>query len=161
MPGNPQEDGDGAALDAELAGYYFEDLEIGMSGVYSRTITESDIVLFCGISGDTNPVHLNEEYAKTTMFKHRIAHGMLSGGFISAAFGTRMPGVGCIYVRQEMDFKAPVYVDDTVVAKVELLEKTNDKKGFTKWKTTCSVGDKVILDGVATIMVPLKSRVKG
>lgn len=146
---------------SELNGLYYEDLEPGMSGYFTKTITHTDIVIFAGLSGDTNPVHLNEEYAATTMFKHRIAHGMLSGGFISAAFGTRMPGVGCIYVQQIMNFKAPVYVGDTVVAKVELMEKTNDKKGFTKWKTTCSVGEKVILDGEAIIMVPLKSRVKG
>ncbi len=144
-----------------LNGKYYEELEVGDTGYFTKTITHTDIVMFAGLSGDTNPVHINEEYAATTMFKHRIAHGMLSGGFISAAFGRDMPGVGCIYVQQIMNFKAPVYVDDTVVAKVELLEKTNDKKGFTKWSTVCTVGDKVILDGEAIIMVPLKSRVKG
>ena len=81
-----------------LEGLYFEDLEIGMSASYGKTVTETDIVMFAGLSGDTNPVHLNQEYAETTMFEGRIAHGMLSAGFISTVLGTRLPGPGTIYL---------------------------------------------------------------
>lgn len=83
---------------AEVYGYRFEDLTVGMNAAVSRTVSEADILLFAGVSGDTNPVHLDEEFAASTMFGGRIAHGMLSAGLISAAFGTRLPGPGCIYL---------------------------------------------------------------
>jgi 3-hydroxybutyryl-CoA dehydratase len=131
----------------------FEDLSVGMTASYGRTVTEADIVLFAGISGDTNPVHLNEEFAKETMFEGRIAHGMLSAGFISTVFGTKLPGPGAIYVSQTLRFKAPVRVGDTVVARVELTELVPQKKRAT-FKTTCSVGSTVVIEGEAVLMVP-------
>ena len=88
----------------DINGYYLEELAVGMSAVFAKTITESDIVLFSGVTGDMNPVHVNEEYAKNTMFKGRIAHGMLTGSLISTVLGMKMPGPGCIYVSQELKF---------------------------------------------------------
>ena len=99
-----------------LEGLYLEDIEIGMVGSYAKTVTETDIVMFAGLSGDTNPVHLNQEFAETTMFEGRIAHGMLSAGFISTVLGTRMPGPGTNYLSQNLQFKAPVRIGDTVTA---------------------------------------------
>ena len=89
-------------------GYFIEDLKPGMSASFGKTVSEADIVLFAGVSGDTNPVHLNQAFAEQTPFKARIAHGMLSAGFISTVFGTKLPGPGSIYMSQTLRFKAPV-----------------------------------------------------
>ncbi|HDZ9325682.1 TPA: MaoC family dehydratase, partial [Vibrio cholerae] len=98
--------------------YDIGDLEIGMSASYSQTITDADIKQFAGLSGDRNPVHLDENYANQSRFKKRIAHGMISSSFFSALFGTKLPGEGCVYVSQSLKFRKPVYIDDTVVATV-------------------------------------------
>jgi 3-hydroxybutyryl-CoA dehydratase len=142
-----------AALDEELAGHFFEDLEIGMTDVYSRTITESDIVLFCGISGDTNPIHLNRDYAARTRFRGPIAHGMLSASLISTVLGTKLPGPGVIYVSQNCRFRAPVRAGDTVVARATVTGLMVEKR-FAWLETTCQVGAKVVIDGEAVVMVP-------
>ncbi|MDX9718425.1 MAG: MaoC family dehydratase, partial [Thauera sp.] len=109
-------------------GHAFEELHLGMSASVSRTVSEADILMFAGVSGDTNPVHLDEEFAASTMFGGRIAHGMLSAGLISAVFGTRLPGPGCIYLSQTLKFKAPVKVGDTVVACVTVKELKAEKR---------------------------------
>lgn len=140
-----------------LQGSYYEDLEIGMSGVYAKTVTEADIVLFAGISGDTNPVHLNHEFAEKTMFKERIAHGMLSAGFISTVFGTKMPGPGCIYLSQNLRFKAPVKIGDTVTAVCTITDLV-DKKKFIEVDTKCFVGGKAVIEGEAVVMVPSRDQ---
>lgn len=137
----------------ELSGYSFEDLKEGMTEVYGRTITDADIVMFAGISGDINPVHLNHEFAKETMFEGRIAHGMLTASYISTVIGTRLPGPGCIYVNQSLRFKAPVKAGDTVMARVTVT-KLNPEKKFAELETICSVGDKPVIVGEATVMVP-------
>lgn len=137
----------------ELHGYYFEDLEVGMTDVYGKTLTDADIVMFSGISGDINPVHLNHEFASTTMFEGRIAHGMLVASFISTVVGTKLPGPGCIYVGQSLRFKAPVKSGDTVTARVTVSKLIPAKK-FIELKTMCMVGDKTVIDGEATVMVP-------
>lgn len=137
----------------ELNGYYFEDLKEGMTAVFGKTITESDIYTFAGVSGDTNPVHLNEEYAKGTMFKGRIAHGMIGASFISAVLGTKLPGPGCIYVSQTLKFRAPVKIGDTLMARVTIKKLNADKK-FAECETVCTVGDKKVIDGEALVMVP-------
>ncbi len=136
----------------ELHGYYLEDLEVGMTAVFAKTVTEADIVMFAGVSGDTNPVHINQLFAEGSMFKERIAHGMLSASFISTVVGTRLPGPGCIYVTQSLRFKAPVKAGDTVVARATVKEIVPDRKRVTL-STTCSVGETVVLDGEATMMV--------
>jgi 3-hydroxybutyryl-CoA dehydratase len=137
----------------ELHGYYIEDLKEGMTAVFGKTITDADICIFAGVSGDTNPVHLNDDFAKNTVFKTRIAHGMLGAGFISAVFGTKMPGPGCIYVSQTLRFKAPVRVGDTMIARVTVKKIVSQKK-FVEFDTVCTVGDKAVIEGEATLMVP-------
>src|SRR3546814_14862040 len=92
----------------EKHGYFLEDLSVGMTAVFAKTVTDADITMFAGISGDTNPVHLDQSFAEKTMFAGRLAHGMLSARFISNVFGTRLPGPGCIYLRQALRFKEPV-----------------------------------------------------
>jgi 3-hydroxybutyryl-CoA dehydratase len=139
----------------DLHGYWFEELAVGMSATFAKTVTEADIQAFAGLSGDFNPVHINEEFAATTMFKGRIAHGMLSAAFISTVLGMRLPGPGCIYVSQALKFKAPVRIGDTVTARVEVTGTLPEKK-FVTLKTSCSVAGKVVIDGEATLMVPSK-----
>lgn len=140
-----------------LHGYYLEDLQLGMSSVYSKTVTEADIIMFADVSGDTNPVHLDEAFAAETPFKGRIAHGMLGASLLSTVFGTKLPGPGCIYVSQDLRFKAPVRIGDTVVAKVTISEIVPEKRRVT-FACECSVGDTVVIDGAATLMVNRKTR---
>ncbi len=137
----------------ENNGFTFESLHTGMSAEFSKTITETDIVNFAGISGDFNPVHINEEFAKKTRFEGRIAHGMLSAAFISTVLGTRLPGPGCIYVSQTLKFKAPVRIGDTVTAQAEVIELVPEKAMVTI-KTTCLVGEKTVVEGEAVLKVP-------
>ena len=141
----------------DIHGYYYEDLEVGMSGTYAKTITETDIVMFAGMSGDNNPVHLNHEFAAETMFEGRIAHGMLSAGFISTVLGTKMPGPGCIYLSQNLKFKAPVRANETVTAKVTITKMVPEKR-FVELETVCSVGGKPVITGEAVVMVPSRSK---
>ena len=139
----------------ELSGYFFEELEIGMTAVYALTIGPADLVMFAGISGDTNPMHLNEEYAGQTMFAGTIAHGMLCSSFISTVVGTRLPGPGCVYVSQTLKFKAPVRPGDTVTARATVTELIPQKKRVVL-ETICTVGDKVVISGEAQVLVPQK-----
>lgn len=137
-------------------GLHLEDIDIGMSATYAKTVSDADIVLFAGISGDSNPVHVDDDYARETMFKGRIAHGMLTASFISAVLGTRLPGPGCIYLSQNLRFKAPVRIGDTVRAVVEVTEIDRDRARVTV-STRCTVGDKVVIDGEAVLMVPRRA----
>jgi len=136
-----------------LTDYYLEDLSVGMTAVYTKTITDADVVMYAGVSGDTNPVHINDEYASSTMFKSRIAHGMLTASFISTVLGTKLPGPGCIYMSQNLKFKAPVRIGDTVHARVTVTDIIPEKRRVTV-KTVCAVGDTVVIDGEALLMVP-------
>jgi len=136
----------------ELHGYYLEDLSVGMTGVFAKTVTEADIVMFAGISGDTNPVHINQLFAEGSMFKNRIAHGMLSASLISTVVGTRLPGPGCIYVNQSLRFRAPVRAGDTVVARATVTEIQLERRRVVL-STVCSVGETVVIDGEATMLV--------
>ena len=137
-------------------GYYLEDLKVGMTASYAKTVTEADVVLFAGVSGDTNPVHLNEEFAKETMFQGRIAHGMLSASFISTVLGTKLPGPGCIYLSQNLKFRAPVRSGDTVSATATITDIVPDKKRVVM-QTVCSVRNQVVIEGEAIVMVPARS----
>jgi 3-hydroxybutyryl-CoA dehydratase len=137
----------------ELNGYRFNELKVGMSAVYSRTITDTDLRNFSGVSGDTNPMHLNEEYAKTTFFKHCIVHGFLTASLLSTVIGTKLPGPGCIYVSQSLFFKAPVYVGDTVYAKAKVKSLIPEKKRVVL-ETLCLVKDAVVLEGEAVLQLP-------
>lgn len=138
---------------SELDGYAFEDLQVGMTALYSKTVTESDINLFCAISGDTNPLHLDYEYARTTMFGGPIAHGMLSASFISTVIGTKLPGPGCVYISQNCRFCAPVRAGDTVRARVTITELIPERRRVAL-TTVCTVGDTVVVDGDAMVMLP-------
>jgi 3-hydroxybutyryl-CoA dehydratase len=126
-------------------------LSVGMSARFAKTITEADIVLFAGASGDNNAVHINDEFAKTTSFGGRIAHGMLSASVISAAIAGRLPGPGTIYLGQSLRFKGPVRPGDTVHAEVTVKELHIDK-GRATLTTVCTVGGKVVIDGEALVM---------
>ncbi len=139
----------------DLHGFYFEELSVGMKATVSRTITETDLRNFSGVSGDTNPMHLNEEYAKQTPFGHCIVHGMLTASLISAAIGTKLPGPGCIYMNQTLRFTAPVYVGDTVYAVVTVSELNAEKKRVTL-TTQCFARDTIVIDGEALVKVPTK-----
>jgi len=137
----------------ELHGFYLEDLAPGMTALYAKTVTDADVVLFAGISGDVNPVHLNQEFADRTMFRGRIAHGMLTASFISTVIGTKLPGPGCIYVSQNLKFKAPVRIGDTVNARVTVTS-VDEVRGRIAVETTCTVGNTVVIAGEAVLMVP-------
>jgi 3-hydroxybutyryl-CoA dehydratase len=137
----------------ELRGKYVDELSEGMSAIFTRTVTEADIVLYSGISGDTNPVHLDQEFAKSTMFKGRIAHGMLTAGFISAVLGTKLPGPGSIYLSQSLKFKAPVRIGDTVRARVTATA-VDKEKGRCTFATVVHVGEVLVIEGEAQVLVP-------
>ena len=135
----------------ELNGYDIEDLDAGMSATFAKTITEADIVLFARASGDTNAVHINEEFAQTTQFKGRIAHGMLTASVISAAIAGRLPGPGTVYLGQNLRFKAPVRPGDTVHATVTVKEIFPEKRRVSL-TTVCTVNGKVVIEGDALVM---------
>jgi 3-hydroxybutyryl-CoA dehydratase len=138
-----------------MDGHFFEDLAVGMSASVAKTITEADIVLYAAVSTDTNPVHINEEAAEHSIFKGRVAHGMLSAGLISAALGTKLPGPGTIYLSQSLRFRAPVRPGDTVTATVEVTTLDPERKRATL-KTTCLVKGKPVIEGEALVQVPAR-----
>ncbi|MEB8389354.1 MaoC family dehydratase [Rhodobacteraceae bacterium KMM 6894] len=141
----------------ELNGYDFEDLAVGMSATFSKTITEADIVLFAGASGDNNAIHINEEFAQTTPFKGRIAHGFLTASTISAAIANKLPGPGTIYISQEMHFVGPVRPGDTVHAEVTVKELIEGRHRVVL-TTTCRVKGAVVVDGQATVKTTSRAK---
>ena len=141
---------------ASAGGYFIEDLTVGQTESFAKTVTDADITLYAGISGDTNPVHLDDEFAAESMFKGRIAHGMLSAAFISAVLGARMPGPGAIYISQTLRFKAPVRPGDTVTAVAEVTDINLEKRRVTL-KTTCLVKGKPVVEGEAMVMSPSRN----
>jgi 3-hydroxybutyryl-CoA dehydratase len=130
----------------------FADIKIGDKASMSKTVTEYDVYTFAGVTGDFNPVHINEEFAKSTMFKGRIAHGILSAGFISAVLGTALPGANTIYLGQELSFKAPVKIGDTVTATVEVIEKIEAKNRLILRTTAVNQDGTLLTDGKATVL---------
>lgn len=134
----------------ELNGYDIEDLAVGMSASFAKTITEADIILFAGASGDNNAVHINDEFAKSTAFGGRIAHGMLTASVISAAVANRLPGPGAVYISQQLYFRAPVRPGDTVHAQVTVREVIRERSRVVL-ETVCKVGDAVVIDGEAVV----------
>jgi 3-hydroxybutyryl-CoA dehydratase len=130
----------------------YSDIQVGDQGTYSKTIRDEDIRRFAEITGDFNPVHVDEEFARNSLFGGRIAHGFLTGALISTVFGTILPGPNTIYLSQELNFKAPVKIGDTITAECEVLEKKDAKK-ILKFKTQVkNQAGKVVLDGQATVM---------
>lgn len=123
----------------------------------SRIVSEADIVAYAALSGDYNPVHLDADYASKTIFKERIAHGILSAGYISAIFGMKLPGPGAIYISQTLNFRGPVKIDDRVETLVKLVELIPDKKR-ARFECLCTVAGKPVLTGDAVLMVPPRPR---
>lgn len=137
----------------ELGGYELLDLRMGMSAIFAKTITEADIVLFAAVSGDNNALHINEEFAAGTVFKGRIAHGMLSASVISAAIASKLPGPGSIYMSQSLRFRAPVRPGDTVRATVTVLEIIPERHRVLLG-TECTVRGQVVVEGEALVKLP-------
>ena len=136
-------------------GYTIDQLSVGQSASFSKTISESDIYLFAGITGDINPAHLNEEYAKSTKFRSRIAHGMLTAGMISAVLGVHLPGPGTIYCQQSLSFLAPVHIGDTVTAEATV-EGLELEKNRVTLKTVCRIQNgTIVTEGRAEVLAPL------
>jgi 3-hydroxybutyryl-CoA dehydratase len=137
-----------------MIGKTIDKLNIGDTAKFAKTVSESDIYLYAGITGDFNPAHINEDYAKNTFFKTRIAHGMLSAGFISTVIGNELPGTGSIYVKQDLRFLAPVRIGDTITARVEVIE-IMDGKNRVRLKTVCvNQEGRQVLDGEAIVSPP-------
>ncbi len=137
-----------------MAGKTIEIIKVGDAAEFTKTISETDIYLYAGVSGDFNPAHIDESYARQTFFKTRIAHGMLVAGLISAVLGMQLPGPGAIYVKQELNFLGPVRIGDTVTARAEVVEVLLEKKRV-RLKTTCTNQDgKIVLDGEALVIPP-------
>ena len=139
-----------------MLGRTINELNVGDFEEFSKTVSESDIYLFAGISGDMNPAHINEQYAADTFFKGRIAHGIMVGSFISAVVGMKLPGPGTIYLEQQYKFLAPVRIGETITARVEVIEKNSDKN-IAILKTTCVNQNAVmVIDGRAVVSPPRK-----
>ncbi len=136
-------------------GTAFEDLQVGQTASLGKTITEADILMYAAVSMDTNPVHIDAEAAKASIFGERIAHGMLSAGLISALLGTKLPGPGTLYMRQSLRFAAPVKIGDTVQATVTVTALHPDKKRATL-STVCTVRGEVVIEGEAYVQVPAR-----
>ena len=134
-------------------GRFFEDLAVGMQASYTRIVGDGDIQAYAVVTGDDNPMHLDETFAAATQFNGRIAHGMLTAGYLSAIFGTRLPGPGCIYVSQTLNFRAPVRIGDEVTATVVINELVPAKRRAL-FACDCSVAGKTVLQGLAVLMVP-------
>jgi len=142
-----------------IAGKRIDQIKVGDTAEFAKTVTETDIYLYAGITGDFNPAHVNEAYAKNTFFKTRIAHGMLTAGFISAIIANQLPGPGTIYLKQELSFLAPVRIGDTITARVEVIELITEKNRV-RLKTTCSNQDGVVvLNGVGLVSPPKAPKV--
>lgn len=137
--------------------YYIEDLKPGMSESFTKTVTERDIELFGEVSGDVNPVHFDEEFAKGTIFKGRIAHGVLSSSYISTVLGMKMPGPGTIFMSLTTRFKAPVRIGDTVTATCTVREVVADKRRVV-FDCVCKVGEVTVVDGEALVMAPARPK---
>ena len=139
-----------------MIGKTLHELKPGAHAEFSKTISESDVYLFAGITGDFNPAHINQTYAEATFFKSRIAHGLLTAGFISTVIGTMLPGPGTIYIRQELNFLAPVYINDTITASVEVLE-VDVEKNRVLLKTLCkNQENELLIEGQALVSPPKK-----
>ena len=132
------------------------ELQVGDTASMSKVVSDEDVRTFAEISGDKNPVHLDDDYAATTFFKRRIAHGALSGALISAVLGMVMPGPGTIYLSQSLNFKAPVYIGDEITARLEVIAYRPDKRIATFKTQVFNQDEKLVLDGEAVVIAPPK-----
>jgi 3-hydroxybutyryl-CoA dehydratase len=138
-----------------MPGLHLEDLSVGQRAEARRTVTADDIDRFAAVSGDHNPLHVDEAYAARTPFKHRIAHGMLSGAFISALLGDQLPGPGAVYISQSLKFRRPIHIGDEVTTAVEVI-RIDARHGHVTFKTTCAIGGKPAVTGEAVMLVAHK-----
>ncbi len=139
-----------------MKGLCLEDLAVGQSAELVSTVSDEDIRGFAEITGDVNPVHLDDAFAATTRFKGRIAHGMLTGGYISAVIGTRLPGPGVIYISQFMSFRRPVHIGDEVTTRATIT-KIDPRRALVTLATVCEVGGKRVVEGEAVVLAPRRS----
>jgi 3-hydroxybutyryl-CoA dehydratase len=133
--------------------YYFEDLAVGMREAASKTVLNEDVIIFAELSGDHNPIHLSEHFARKTRFGARIVHGLYTASLISALIGMRLPGPGAIYISQTLNFRGPVKIGDVVVVSVEVVELI-EKGRRVRLACACRVGDQLVLDGEGLLSVP-------
>ena len=139
-----------------IRGKSIDQIKVGDTAEFAKTVTETDIYLYAGITGDFNPAHVNEAFAKNTFFKTRIAHGMLTAGFISAIIANQLPGPGTIYLKQDLSFLAPVHIGDTITGRVEVLELIPEKNRV-RIKTTCTNQDGVMVISGEGLVSPPKA----
>jgi len=133
--------------------FYFEDLSEGQSAEFTQVASDEAVQAFADLSGDHNPIHLDEAYARTTQFGGRIAHGMLSGAYISAALASKLPGPGAVYLSQSIRFRRPVRVGESVTARVTV-KALDAQRAHATLTTVCEVNGKVVVEGEAVVMVP-------
>ena len=138
-------------------GYYYDEISLGMTATYEKTISDEDVRLFAELTGDTNPVHLDDAFASTTVLRGRAAHGMLTAALISTVLGTQLPGPGCIFLTQSMEFLAPVRIGDTVIARVTVTEMLPRIRKVTM-ETECRVGERQVLHGNVVVTVPRRGK---
>ncbi len=138
-----------------MVGLSYSNIKIGQKAELKRTVTEEDIEKFADVSGDRNPIHLDEEFAKKTIFQGRIAHGMLSAAFISTVLASKLPGPGSIYLKQELIFKKPIRIGDTIIITVEVIDKDDEKERITLRTTCTNQHNEMVVDGKALVM-PMK-----
>ena len=138
-------------------GMILDELEVGQSAELSHTVTEADIQKFAEASGDFNPLHVDEEFAARTMYRGRIAHGLLPASFVSAVVGTLLPGPGAIYLGQTLSFHRPTRIGDTCIARVEVASVDREASRVIL-RTTCSIDGELVLEGEATVRVPRRRK---
>lgn len=143
-----------------MQGYTIEELQVGQAASFSKTISESDVYMFAGVTGDVNPAHVNEAYAQTTPFKTRIAHGILSAGLISAVLGTQLPGPGAIYASQTLKFTAPVHIGDTITARATIKELIPERNRAIV-ETVCRNQDGIVVTTGEAVLLPPKKVLNG
>ncbi len=131
---------------------HYDEIQVGDQASLTKTITNEDIITFAKLTGDVNPIHILDSFAKTTMFKERIAHGMLVSGFISTILGTKLPGKNTIYLSQNVSFRAPVKIGDTLRVVAEVIKKRDDKKIITLQTNVYNQWNDIVVEGTATIM---------
>lgn len=141
-----------------LHGFYIEDIEIGMSESFEKTVSEEDVAAFAGLSGDTNPLHLDDEFARGTRVGERVVHGMVTASLISTLVGCRLPGPGCLWMGQTVRFLKPVRVGERVRARAEVVEIMRERQRI-RMLTTCQVGENTVIDGEALVWVPSRQTV--
>ena len=139
-----------------MLGKTIDQLRVGDTAQFSKTVSETDVYLFAGVSGDFNPAHINEQYASGTYFGKRIAHGLLSAGFLSAVLANQLPGPGTIFLSLSIRFQAPVFIGDTITARAEVAQINSEKHRVTMNLTCINQEEKQVLEGEAVLSPPKK-----